>query len=156
MLHSLGCLQYSPSLEHHIRQLLPIESGHSWEVQLRGKEETASHNNSSNFTDFEISTSLMAPSFLLLIPIPPHPYPSFTSSPHHLSLADPLFPIHRLQYLVRRAPSARNPSPAPRIHSQRHPHRFLPLRHHQGRTGAEGFNPTSSHEEYLVLRRGRG
>lgn len=36
MLHSLGCLQYSPSLEYHIRQLLPIESGHSWEVQLRG------------------------------------------------------------------------------------------------------------------------
>ncbi|MCJ1462863.1 hypothetical protein MMC07_001466 [Pseudocyphellaria aurata] len=36
MLHSLGCLQYSPSLEHHIRQLLPIESGHNWEIQLRG------------------------------------------------------------------------------------------------------------------------
>ncbi len=36
MLHSLGCLQYSPSLENHIRKLRPIPSGHSWEIQLRG------------------------------------------------------------------------------------------------------------------------
>ena len=32
----MGCLSYSPPLESHIRQLKPIESGHSWEVQLRG------------------------------------------------------------------------------------------------------------------------
>lgn len=36
MLHSLGCFHYSPPLDHHIRQLRPIESGHPWEVQLRG------------------------------------------------------------------------------------------------------------------------
>ena len=36
MLNSLGCLQYSPSLDHHIRQWKPIDSGHSWEIQLRG------------------------------------------------------------------------------------------------------------------------
>ncbi|KAI4159754.1 MAG: hypothetical protein L6R39_000311 [Caloplaca ligustica] len=36
MLHTLGCLRYSPSLENHIRQLKEIESGGSWEVQLRG------------------------------------------------------------------------------------------------------------------------
>lgn len=36
MLHSLGCLQYSPSLMNHIRLLKPIPSGHSWEIQLRG------------------------------------------------------------------------------------------------------------------------
>ena len=36
MLHSLGCLQYSPPLEHQILQMKPITSGHSWEVQLRG------------------------------------------------------------------------------------------------------------------------
>lgn len=36
MLHSLGCIHYSPPLDHHIRQRRPIESGHAWEVQLRG------------------------------------------------------------------------------------------------------------------------
>ncbi|KAL2044294.1 hypothetical protein N7G274_002999 [Stereocaulon virgatum] len=36
MLHCLGCLQYSPPLESHIRSRKPIESGHSWELQLRG------------------------------------------------------------------------------------------------------------------------
>ncbi|KAL9593582.1 MAG: hypothetical protein Q9219_007487 [cf. Caloplaca sp. 3 TL-2023] len=36
MLHSLGCLRYGPSLENHIRNLREIESGCSWEVQLRG------------------------------------------------------------------------------------------------------------------------
>ncbi|KAI4122805.1 MAG: hypothetical protein LQ338_005596 [Usnochroma carphineum] len=36
MLHTLGCLRYSPSLENHIRGLREIESGCSWEVQLRG------------------------------------------------------------------------------------------------------------------------
>ncbi|KAL8943029.1 MAG: hypothetical protein Q9216_001317 [Gyalolechia sp. 2 TL-2023] len=36
MLHSLGCLRYSPSLETHIRNLKEVESGCSWEVQLRG------------------------------------------------------------------------------------------------------------------------
>lgn len=37
MLYSLGCLQYSPPLNHHIRQLQPIQSGHTWEIQLRGR-----------------------------------------------------------------------------------------------------------------------
>ncbi|KAI4284555.1 MAG: hypothetical protein L6R38_001321 [Xanthoria sp. 2 TBL-2021] len=36
MLHSLGCLRYSPSLESRIRNLKELESGGSWEVQLRG------------------------------------------------------------------------------------------------------------------------
>ena len=36
MLHSLGCLQYSPSLEHHVRSKKEIEGGHTWELQLRG------------------------------------------------------------------------------------------------------------------------
>ncbi|MCJ1230840.1 hypothetical protein MMC12_007514 [Toensbergia leucococca] len=36
VLYSLGCLQYSPPLDHHIRQLKPIDPGHPWEVQLRG------------------------------------------------------------------------------------------------------------------------
>lgn len=36
MLHFLGCLQYSPPLEYHLRKLKPIESGHAWEIQLRG------------------------------------------------------------------------------------------------------------------------
>lgn len=37
MLHDLGCILYSPSLEYHIRQLLPISNGDTWEVQLRGE-----------------------------------------------------------------------------------------------------------------------
>ncbi|KAL8841183.1 MAG: hypothetical protein Q9170_001037 [Blastenia crenularia] len=36
MLHSLGCLRYSPSLESQVRYLKEIESGSKWEVQLRG------------------------------------------------------------------------------------------------------------------------
>ena len=36
MLHSFGCLSYSPPLESHIKRLKAIESGHSWEIQLRG------------------------------------------------------------------------------------------------------------------------
>ncbi|KAI4119421.1 MAG: hypothetical protein LQ345_000667 [Seirophora villosa] len=36
MLHSLGCLRYSPPLENQIRSLREIRSGSSWEVQLRG------------------------------------------------------------------------------------------------------------------------
>ncbi|KAI9872029.1 MAG: hypothetical protein M1830_002134 [Pleopsidium flavum] len=36
ILHTLGGLRYSPPLDHHIRQLRPIESGHTWEIQLRG------------------------------------------------------------------------------------------------------------------------
>lgn len=36
MLHSLGCLQYSPPLNYHVRLLKEIPNGHSWEVQLRG------------------------------------------------------------------------------------------------------------------------
>ena len=36
MLNSLGCLQFSPSLDHHVRQLKAIHNGHPWEIQLRG------------------------------------------------------------------------------------------------------------------------
>ena len=36
MLHSLGCLQYSPPLAYHIRELKQLGSGHPWEIQLRG------------------------------------------------------------------------------------------------------------------------
>lgn len=36
MLHTLGCLQYSPPLENRIRARKSIESGHFWEIQLRG------------------------------------------------------------------------------------------------------------------------
>jgi len=36
MLHSFGCLRYSPPLESHIRQLKGIPNGHLWEIQLRG------------------------------------------------------------------------------------------------------------------------
>jgi hypothetical protein len=38
ILNSLGCLWYSPSLESTIRRHAIIESGHSWEVQLRGQD----------------------------------------------------------------------------------------------------------------------
>lgn len=36
ILNSLGCLWYSPSLASTIRQKMLIESGHTWEIQLRG------------------------------------------------------------------------------------------------------------------------
>jgi hypothetical protein len=36
ILHSLGIMWYCPSLDAHIRRLDPIESGHSWELQIRG------------------------------------------------------------------------------------------------------------------------
>lgn len=36
MLHSMGCLAYSPPLDFRIRSKGEIESGCSWEVQLRG------------------------------------------------------------------------------------------------------------------------
>lgn len=36
MLHTLGCLEYSPPLSSHIRTKKPIASGHNWEIELRG------------------------------------------------------------------------------------------------------------------------
>ncbi|KAB8293916.1 hypothetical protein EYC80_009389 [Monilinia laxa] len=36
LLNTLGCLWYAPALESKIRRGEVIESGHSWEVQLRG------------------------------------------------------------------------------------------------------------------------
>ena len=36
MLHTLGCLQYSPPLDYRIRKLEHIEPSHNWEIQLRG------------------------------------------------------------------------------------------------------------------------
>lgn len=37
ILNSLGCLMYSPLLDHAIRQKKVIDSGHIWEIQLRGE-----------------------------------------------------------------------------------------------------------------------
>lgn len=36
ILNTLGCLWYSPLLENTIRQKKLIDSGHTWEIQLRG------------------------------------------------------------------------------------------------------------------------
>lgn len=36
ILNSLGCMQYSPLLETTLRKKKLIETGHSWEVQIRG------------------------------------------------------------------------------------------------------------------------
>ncbi|WPH04624.1 Hypothetical protein R9X50_00751700 [Acrodontium crateriforme] len=36
MLHSLGVLNYSPTLAYHIKDQKLLPSGHSWEIQLRG------------------------------------------------------------------------------------------------------------------------
>ncbi|CZT02664.1 probable cobyrinic acid a,c-diamide synthase [Rhynchosporium graminicola] len=36
ILNTLGCLWYSPLLDHVVRQKKIIESGHSWEIQMRG------------------------------------------------------------------------------------------------------------------------
>ncbi|KAL3479311.1 hypothetical protein BJX99DRAFT_222361 [Aspergillus californicus] len=35
MLHYLGCLMYSPSLNNHIRKHKDLPSGHNWEIELR-------------------------------------------------------------------------------------------------------------------------
>jgi len=37
ILASLGCLWYGPKLDHAVRQKKIIESGHTWEIQLRGE-----------------------------------------------------------------------------------------------------------------------
>lgn len=36
ILHTLGCISYSPPLEKRIRNYGIIEPGHSWELQIRG------------------------------------------------------------------------------------------------------------------------
>jgi hypothetical protein len=36
-LNTWGCLWYSPGLESAIRKKKIIKSGHSWEIQMRGK-----------------------------------------------------------------------------------------------------------------------
>lgn len=36
ILNSLGCMQYSPLLETTLRKKKIIETGHSWEIQIRG------------------------------------------------------------------------------------------------------------------------
>lgn len=36
LLHAWGCLQYSPLVRHTVQTKIPIESGHTWEVQIRG------------------------------------------------------------------------------------------------------------------------
>jgi hypothetical protein len=37
ILNTLGCLWYNPMLDHTIHQKKVIESGHTWEIQLRGQ-----------------------------------------------------------------------------------------------------------------------
>ena len=37
ILSSYGCLMYNPQLEHTIRDKKIIQSGHTWEIQLRGE-----------------------------------------------------------------------------------------------------------------------
>lgn len=37
MLHALGVMWFCPSLEAKIRRLETIESGHTWEMQIRGE-----------------------------------------------------------------------------------------------------------------------
>lgn len=46
ILNALGCLWYSPLLDNAIRQKKLIESGHTWEIQLRGQP----------LSDFELRT----------------------------------------------------------------------------------------------------
>jgi hypothetical protein len=41
MLNTLGCLWYSPLLDNAIRHKKLIESGCSWEIQLRGLSDTS-------------------------------------------------------------------------------------------------------------------
>lgn len=36
ILNAMGCLQYSPLLDHAVRQKKLIASGHTWEIQMRG------------------------------------------------------------------------------------------------------------------------
>jgi hypothetical protein len=43
MLHSLGVIWYCPPLENKIRRLETIESGHSWEMQIRGMHYSQHH-----------------------------------------------------------------------------------------------------------------
>jgi hypothetical protein len=43
ILNSLGCLWYNPSLDNTIRQKRVIESGHPWEIQLRGSSSITLH-----------------------------------------------------------------------------------------------------------------
>jgi hypothetical protein len=38
ILNTLGCLWYNPRLDNAIRRKTLIESGHPWEIQLRGKQ----------------------------------------------------------------------------------------------------------------------
>jgi hypothetical protein len=40
MLHSLGVMWFCPSLEAKIRRLEIIESGHTWEMQIRGQSDS--------------------------------------------------------------------------------------------------------------------
>jgi hypothetical protein len=39
ILNSLGCMQYSPLLETTLRKKKLIETGTSWEIQIRGTSE---------------------------------------------------------------------------------------------------------------------
>jgi hypothetical protein len=36
ILHALGALMYSPSLERAVRKRQPIKSGSTWEIEIRG------------------------------------------------------------------------------------------------------------------------
>lgn len=38
LLQALGCLWYSPGLEQAVKSKKLIEHGHTWEIQIRGKQ----------------------------------------------------------------------------------------------------------------------
>lgn len=50
MLNTLGCLWYNPSLANAIRQKRIIESGHTWEIQLRGQSWQSSRGREASLT----------------------------------------------------------------------------------------------------------
>lgn len=52
ILHSLGCLLYSPGLEAAIRDKELFESGSSWELQIRGERSLSSR--VANLTRFRL------------------------------------------------------------------------------------------------------
>lgn len=41
MLHTMGCMLFSPPLERDIRKQIAIKSGSTWEVELRGRAHTS-------------------------------------------------------------------------------------------------------------------
>lgn len=38
MLHTMGCMLFSPPLERDVRKQIAIKSGSTWEIELRGSQ----------------------------------------------------------------------------------------------------------------------